>query len=320
VSALLVSAAVALSLGGSPAAATTVVAPGQSIQAAVDGARPGDTILVLGHHRENVAIGTDRVTLRGLGAVLEPPATPAANACFDPTVEGEAVHGVCVSGDVDFETGEISRYVHGVAVSGFTVRGFTGYGITAAAAHETTIDGNVMQNDGAAGVGVIASTDTRVLANRASGGRFGVFLGSATGGRITANSLSENCVGLLMLDTLGPAGGFTIRGNRIDHNQRACPATADWPALSGVGVALVGATGNTIAQNTILANTPGGHTGLAGGLAVVASPDGTPSTDNLVTANALRHNDPDLMWDQAGTGNRFVRNACTTSTPAHLCN
>src|SRR4051812_33025493 len=130
VSALLVSAAVALSLGGSPAAATTVVAPRQSIPAAGDGARRGDTILVLGHHRENVAIGTDRVTLRGLGAVLEPPATPAANACFDPTVEGEAVHGVCVSGDIDFETGEISRYVHGVAVSGFTVRGFTGYGIT----------------------------------------------------------------------------------------------------------------------------------------------------------------------------------------------
>src|SRR4051794_32646178 len=232
VSALLVSAAVTLSLGGSPAAATTVVAPGQSIQAAVDGARPGDTILVLGHHRENVAIGIDRVTLRGLGAVLEPPATPAANACFDPTVAGEAVHGICVSGDVDFNTGAISRYVRGVAVSGFSVRGFTGYGVPAAAARDTTIEDNVMQNDAAAGIGVIASTDTRVLANRASGGRFGVFLGSATGGRIAGNALSENCVGLLMLDSLGPAGGFTVSGNRIDHNHRACPETADWPALS----------------------------------------------------------------------------------------
>jgi hypothetical protein len=105
----------------------------------VDAADPGDTLLVFGKHRENVVIQTDGLTVRGAGAVLLPPATPAAHACFDPTVEGEAVHGICVSGDVDFETGEVSRVVADVTVSGVTVRGFTGSGLVANAAPDITL-------------------------------------------------------------------------------------------------------------------------------------------------------------------------------------
>src|SRR4051794_26055329 len=97
-------AALALGLGwpgaGQAQAGAVVVGPGESIQAAVDDARRGDTILVLGTHRENVALVKDGVELRGLGAVIEPPSTPTAHACFDPSVPGEAVHGICISGDV----------------------------------------------------------------------------------------------------------------------------------------------------------------------------------------------------------------------------
>ena len=55
---------------GATQAATKVVGPGDSIQAAVDAAKPGDTVVVVGLHRENVAITTDGITLRGHGAVL----------------------------------------------------------------------------------------------------------------------------------------------------------------------------------------------------------------------------------------------------------
>jgi nitrous oxidase accessory protein NosD len=95
----------------------TVVGPGHSIQAAVDAANPGDTIRVFGENRENVVIQTDGLTLRGAGATIRPPATPAANACFDPTVPGETVKGICVSGDIDFDTGAVSRVVSNVTVS-----------------------------------------------------------------------------------------------------------------------------------------------------------------------------------------------------------
>src|SRR5919202_1906774 len=108
--------AVALALAGAaPAHAATVVGPGDSIQAAVDAARPGETILVSGTHRENVAIQTGGVSLRGRNAVLLPPATPSPHACFDPAEPNEAVHGICVIGDVDFATGQVSRYVERVS-------------------------------------------------------------------------------------------------------------------------------------------------------------------------------------------------------------
>src|SRR5438552_1762663 len=93
----------------------SVVGPGDSIQAAVDAAKPGAKILVSGLHRENVAITKDGIELRGLDAVLEPPTTPTQNACFDPSNPTD-LNGICVLGDVNFDTGEVNRPVDGVTV------------------------------------------------------------------------------------------------------------------------------------------------------------------------------------------------------------
>src|SRR4051794_3655404 len=189
----------------------TVVGPGASIQAAVDAAEPGDTILVHGTHRENVAIQTDGVTLRGVGAVVLPPAIPAVHACFDPTEVDEAVHGICVIGDFDFDTGEVLRRVEGVTVTGFTVRDFTGSGIVAIAAHATRVSHNVVTDNGDAGITAGQSTDTLVVANRTSGGRFGIFLTAAHGGRVAGNLVHDNCVGLFALDIgVGVSGAFRV--------------------------------------------------------------------------------------------------------------
>src|SRR5688500_16599456 len=58
------------------------VRPGQSIQDALDAARPGDTVTVLaGVYAENLEIITDRVTLRGEGAHLVAPATTTQRRC-----------------------------------------------------------------------------------------------------------------------------------------------------------------------------------------------------------------------------------------------
>lgn len=298
----------------------TVVGPDESIQAAVDVADPGDTILVFGTHRENVAIQTDRLTLRGMGAVILPPARPAPHACFDPTEVGEAVHGICVIGDVDFDTGEISRYVERVTVSGFTIRNFVGTGFVAVGARDTTFKRNVAEGNTDDGISTTLSFGTRVLSNRVSGSRFGIRAFSALGGRIVANSLHDNCVGVLVLASpFGAAGEFLMRANVIRHNTRACPSDDDFDAVSGIGVALLGATGTTLAGNLITSNAPGGETVASGGVVAIESPDGTALTDNRVTGNVILHNQPDLLWDRTGTGNIFRPNICRTSDPPPLC-
>jgi parallel beta-helix repeat protein len=306
--------------GGATTARPTVVGPGASIQAAVDAADRGDTIVVLGTHRENVAIQTDGVTLRGVGAVILPPAVPAVHACFDPTEVDEAVHGICVIGDFEFDTGAVLRSVERVTVTGFTVRDFTGSGILAIAAHATTVSDNVVVNNGDAGISAGQSTDTVVLSNRASGSRFGIFLTAAHGGRVARNLVHDNCVGLLALDLgVGASGAFRVVANAIQHNTRACPPNEDFPELSGVGIALVGGTDNTVAGNLITDNVALGATAIRGGVAVITSPAGPAPNDTVVRGNGILRNDPDLSWDETGFGNVLAPNLCRTSAPARLC-
>jgi parallel beta-helix repeat protein len=305
--------------GPARAQRATIVGAGGSIQAAVDAAHPGDTILVFGTHRENVAVQTDRVALRGVGAVLLEPAMPTAHACFDPTEVGEAVHGICVIGDVDFDTGQVSRYVKGVSVSGFTIRGFVGSGLLAVGARDTTFKGNVATgNDD--GIRSSSSIGTQVVANQASGGRFGVRVFSSVGGNIVGNTLRDNCVGAFVLSSpFGVAGDLRMTANVVRNNTRACPADEDFDALSGIGVGLVGAARTTIVGNLITGNVPGGETAASGGVVAIASPDGTSLTGNVVRGNVILGNDPDIVWDGTGTGNVFRPNVCAASTPAALC-
>ncbi len=46
---------------------------------------------------------------------------------------------------------------------------------------------------------------------------------------------------------------------------------------------------------------------------------GFPSTDTVVKGNAILRNDPDIFWDQGGTGNVFRDNLCRSSVPLDLC-
>ena len=326
-------------------AATRVVGPGNSIQAAVDAAQPGDTIVVVGLHHENVAITKDGITLRGLGAVLEPATTPTENACFDPS-EPEDVNGICVLGDVNFDTGEVIREVRDVTVSGFTIRGFSDSGITAFGAHGATFMANVADDNDEYGITAFVSTGTRMLFNRVSGSHeaglyigdspnatvtvvgnesfdnlFGILIRNSEHGTVVGNNVHDNCLGIpFFADIPGPAGLFNLVANHISDNTKACPASEDAPfPVSGVGVALLGATGVTVAGNIITGNVPSAESDLSGGVVVTTGLGGTPPTNNHVHGNRIVHNQPDLFWDGSGTGNAFQGNRCQTSSPPGLC-
>lgn len=342
-------AAVAAPLASASDDAATVVGPGESIQAAVDAASPGDTIRVQpGVYREAVVITTDDLELEGKGAVVEPPESSEPTPCDDPEATG-AGNGFCVLGVVDFETGEVSDPVEDVTIRGFTVRGFPGNGIIALGALGAEFAHNVAEDNEEYGIAAFVSSGTRILSNRTSGSEeagiyvgdspdanvtvrgnetfdnlFGIFLRNAEGGSVAFNRSHGNCLGILVLgDAPGPAGEFSLTANAVRDNTRVCPAGEEAPPLSGVGIALVGAHDNTLRFNLITGNRPGGPTAFSGGVVVVSGiaeegATGTPSTGNRVSGNLVLGNDPDLFWDEQGD-NEFTANICRTSSPDDLC-
>jgi Right handed beta helix region len=317
-----------------------VVRPGESIQAAVDAAKPGDTITVLGGvHHESVVVRKNGLTLRGVDTSLEPP-TKATSPCD----VGFGPPAFCVLGDVDFNTGKVSSYVQNVSVTGFTVRNFRD-GIIAIGARDAKFVHDHAFNNGEYGITAFASTGTHFFSNATSGaGEAGIYVGdspraqativdnetygnlvgvlvrNALHGRIAGNEVHNNCIGMWFLaDEPGPAGEFDVAGNTVTNNTRACAATEETPQLSGIGIALLGARGMEIQGNHIVHNVPSGPTRFSGGVVVVKGFGGTAPTNNTVVGNTILRNKPDILWDKSDSSNRLAPNNCKTSKPGGLC-
>jgi parallel beta-helix repeat protein len=324
--AMLVALSLLVSAGFASAAKSKghVVRPGESIQKAIKAADPGDTIVVSrGVHRETVTINKDGISLRGVDAVLKPPAKPASPC---------GASGFCVEAD-------------NVSISGFTVRNFRDNGIIAIGARNPKFVSNRAYNNREYGIAAFSSTGTQIIGNLTRGSDdagiyvgdapranatvvgnqtydnlFGIFVRNARHGKIAANRVHDNCLGMLFLaDAPGPAGVFDVRGNSVVDNTRACPATKEGPPLSGVGIALLGARGMEIKDNRIIHNVPSRPTEFTGGVVVVSGFEGTPPNNNTLTGNTILRNKPDIFWDKSGSGNRFKPNDCKSSKPGRLC-
>lgn len=349
----MLAAAALFGLAMPASAAGRIVSPGQSIQAAIDAASPGDTIILKrGTYNENLSITKDKLTIIGNGATLKPPATPGASTLCDALFADEgappppASNGVCIAGEIDPETFTVTDPVAGTRINGLRVEGFAGSGIVQVGGDGSRFTGNTAVDDEEYGIAAFISTGTwmvanratgseeagfyvgdspeanaKVLGNEASGNLFGLFVRDAQHVTISGNRFHDNCVGVFFLaDAPGPAGASTVTGNLLKDNNRLCeiPADEGGGSIGGIGIALSGAHDVRIVGNVITGNTAPAGVEEHAGVGVTAGEAGTVATGNVVKGNVIKNNEPDIFWDEQGT-NTFTSNACATSIPDDLC-
>jgi parallel beta-helix repeat protein len=338
---LLVAGLVAAMLGAAPAAnaATIDVLPGQSIQAAINHASPGDVIVVHpGVYHESVVVTVNHLTLRGAGAssvgtVMVPP--QHSNRCL----HGGA--GICV-----FGANNSPRI--GTTVEGFEFKGYSSFGLVGFGAKGLTLEHNFAMNTGDYGMTCFGCTGLRYLFNKATGAGeagfyigdtanaaatvvgneswnnlFGFFMRDSNNGRLEGNKAHGNCMGFALLDTPSPNNthGWTLVDNNANQNNKACPG-GEGPPISGVGIGILSASNNHILHNTVWGNHPTGPTASSGGIVLFDANQGHGSTPNgnEIRANVLYRNQQfDINDDQSGHGNTFSKNKCHSSNPAGLC-
>jgi hypothetical protein len=315
------------------APSTFVVHPGESIQAALDAANPGDTVQVQrGTYVEAITIRKDNIHVVGDKALLVPPSEADDTGVF--------------VGDVTFDNEgnpTINHIVTGVTVDGIKTKGFAftgyfifgakgtkvsntgsekngGYGFFANTSSQTTFTSDLAQGNGEAGFYIGDSPNAgAVLTNvTAIGNGDGIFVRNARGVTISGADAERNCIGLLVLaGAPGPAGRVTVTNSIFDRNYKACPASDDNPPTSGIGIAVAGGDHVSVSSSEINQNLATGQTIVSGGV-VVASFGPTPH-DNTISGNTILGNAPDIFWDGSGARNTFTNNNCETSQPPGLC-
>ena len=348
---ILVLALAGLLVAAVPAGARTrTVRPGQSIQAAIDAARPGDTVLVKPgtYHEYLQIVDKDRITLRGQRAVLKPTAGPGTTLCSQPPEPQPT--GVCVVGRVMVSAGGeptvLRESVHD-RVTGFRIRGFAANGIFAFGTNRFRADHNRLSANGEYGAFSNTSTRTRFDHNVVPGNRgeaglyvgdsprahavvtrnkvinnhgFGIFLRDVSHGVASRNVVSGNCAGIYVLaDAPGPAGHWRIGRDTVLRNNRECKPNPEEmsPALSGLGIVLEGADHTRVIRNVVHGHRHKHPSAVYGGIVVMKGERTAPAHD-LISRNVATRNRPDINWD--GTGSvSFSRNTCNRSRPASLC-
>ncbi|MFD4511214.1 nitrous oxide reductase family maturation protein NosD [Streptomyces sp. NPDC058457] len=327
------------------------VHPGESIQKAVDAARPGDTVLLAaGTYRESVKVTTPGLTLRGVGpdTVLKPgkkvkstAKKAAVKSC------AEMGNGICV-------VGAKKKPVEDVTIARMTVTGFSRIGVMAVGAANLHVHGveavkngqwglaeersvhstyryNVARNNGDAGIflansvttekGAVDTEGTVVEHNRLEGNRIGVTVRRLRNLTVSDNTVTGNCAGVFVVgdENKPKAGHLTVADNKVVKNNKYCKKTARLAFLQGSGIVLTGTEKTLVTGNTVTGNS--GKSPLSGGVVVFKSFVGASSDKNQVTRNKLSGNAPaDLVNQEAAKrGNAFKQNTCKKSKPAGLC-
>jgi Right handed beta helix region len=279
---LLAAAAAFATLGASSAAAKTLyvspkgedgsgctmLAPCQTIGAAVAQAVTGDTVSVAsGTYPESVTIAKD-ISLIGVGR---------------PEIDASGLtNGILITGSA----------AGGALVDGFTVDHALREGILALSTSRVTIADNVVRfNDG----GSFAPNPTGTClpdGNVPGDCGEGVHLEAVDHAEVTGNVVENDTGGILLSDEAGPTYANLVSHNTVLDNPWACGIT-----LVGHSGNAYGATGPTprtggVYGNRILDNTVNGNgtKSLGGGILLASGMPGAGVYSNLIEGNVANDN------------------------------
>ena len=326
---------------------TITVKAGESIQAAVDHARSGDTIEVMpGIYKEEVKIDIDNITLRGISA--QSPATgEVSRPVFDG--EGKLSDGVLATGsNFRIENFDLRNYVaNGVVTQharNVTFRNLnidkTGlYGVYPVSCTGVTIDHCVATGIADAALYVGQSRDIVVRDSEAHDNVTGIEIENSVNAVVENNYVHDNTGGILVFilpNNVSKVGhNCIVRNNRVidnNHSNFGNPNSIVSNVPPGTGVLVMAADNNEVTANEIRGNDCYGvavfslEVSFPKGTAFDVGPipennwihDNTYSDNGRNPAGALRRagiKGADLVWDMSGWSNRWHESNATHSTP-----
>ncbi|MFQ5853596.1 MAG: nitrous oxide reductase family maturation protein NosD [Candidatus Binatia bacterium] len=208
------------------AATTQVDCSSASLQAAVEKARPGDTLLVSGTCNENLVIEeVARITLGGQGkSTINGP--DASKSTIEVRGRGITIKGFTVTGGRNVIA--VTRGGQAV-IDGNTVQGAARTGIHVSKTSYSVIVNNTVQNNGRIGilisassfgwVGFLTGLDKTASPNIVqNNGHVGIVVGHSSAARIVGNTIRNNKRAGV---TVHGASQANISNNTIDGNGRA---------------------------------------------------------------------------------------------------
>jgi parallel beta-helix repeat protein len=325
-----------------------------SIQAAVDAARPGDTVVVPpGTYEGGVVIDKSPITIRGSrAAVIDATGhrygLQVGTGRFTTGPDGFPVcppttlHDVTIEGLTIRDAGHTGLFM--VGVNGFRIShgrylDNEEYGPFPVCSAHGLIEFNQVSGTKDAGIYVGDDMDVTVANNHVTGCTIGIEIENSIHSVVRHNNTSGNTVGVLVVLLPGlpmPVNDDTVvEGNAVNRNNFPNPVppdSGDEVGLlpTGTGILNIGGDRAAIRRNVVVGND-------SVGVGIVQSPfgpldprlevnpDGNEIRANVILQNG-RHPDPvravtpgaDIVYDGTGVGNCFARNVFATDFPAGI--